>query len=108
MRGVQHDFAHEALANLDDAAEDELVVETFLESRDRHHLRDGAEAEDLRIPKPLHVLNAPRHELERVGDELVQACERLRAGFGLSELTELSTFECFFQTSCGHHARPST
>mmetsp|Transcript_5167 Transcript_5167/g.15232 ORF Transcript_5167/g.15232 Transcript_5167/m.15232 type:complete len:613 (-) Transcript_5167:747-2585(-) len=67
------------LADLDHAREDLRVVEARLERRDRHHLRDGGEAEDLRRPQPPQVLERVGHELERVGDEEVEARERGRA-----------------------------
>ena len=63
---LEHHLAREALADLEHAAEDELVAEALLERRDRHHLRDRAEADEA-------MKDMVRRQEEQAREKIAQA-----------------------------------
>eukprot|EP00128_Syssomonas_multiformis_P007267 Colp12_sorted_trinity150504_noHs@30891 len=87
--GVQDELRGHALADLHHAREHLGVVVQVRQRRDRHHLRDRAEAEHLLCVQQTHELQRLGRAGEGISDHVVQARQRLAAVLGLRELTKV-------------------
>mmetsp|Transcript_17480 Transcript_17480/g.38078 ORF Transcript_17480/g.38078 Transcript_17480/m.38078 type:complete len:432 (-) Transcript_17480:279-1574(-) len=89
VRHLHADARRHAPPDLHHPREHPRVVVALRQCRDRHHLWDGAELEDLLVGELGHVVEAVGHVRERVGHQVVQALHRRVRVLLLLEVLEL-------------------
>mmetsp|Transcript_3591 Transcript_3591/g.6147 ORF Transcript_3591/g.6147 Transcript_3591/m.6147 type:complete len:400 (-) Transcript_3591:477-1676(-) len=85
---VNYHLDRQSLPDFGYSSKNVWVVVHLIQRRNGHHLGDGAEAEDLRVPQLLHVGQAVRRVPQRVGHQLVEAAEGVPAVLRQRELPQ--------------------